>query len=273
MALQPVSSGKNTVQSLVKGLKVLEAFSQQRSQMTLAEIARATEMDNATVFRLLNTLEQEGYVIKDSGNRQFRLSFKVMNLGFVALGHDDLRSQSRPILRSLVGKINEAASIGVLDGAEVVYIERVQAGIARLGIDIRIGSRVPVYSSAIGQALIAWMPEEEQVRVLESSARPALTDTTLIRLDDLLERLKQIRKAGFAISNQETVSGVYVIACPILDVDQLPIAAISVAAPVFCRPLEAFVNGAVKPLQEAAYQIEQMFHASGSVASQKSGSM
>jgi IclR family transcriptional regulator, pca regulon regulatory protein len=99
--------------------------------------------------------------------------------------------------------------VGVLDGLDVIYVERVQAGLARLGVDIRIGSRVPAYSSAVGHSFLAWLPLPVQISILQSQPRKQLTETTPTALDFLLSRLVEVRRRGYAVSDQETVSGVY----------------------------------------------------------------
>jgi len=142
-ALDVSDNPKNVVQSLAKGFRVLQAFTAGESELALAEVARRAQMDNATAFRLLNTLVMLGYVERAPGARTFRLTLKVLDLGFNAIGRMELRDRVRPVLRSLVGEVNEAASVAVLDGADVVYVERVQAGLVRLGVDVRVGSRIP----------------------------------------------------------------------------------------------------------------------------------
>src|SRR5689334_20068416 len=109
-------SDKNTVHSLAKGFRVLQAFGGERSELTLAEVARAAGIDNATAFRFLNTLRQLGYVEKRDGTRLFHLTLKCLDLGFNAIARADLRTLARPLLRELVGPQIEAASIGVPDG-------------------------------------------------------------------------------------------------------------------------------------------------------------
>ncbi len=213
------ASEKNTVQSLAKGFRVLQAFTPERPELTLAEVARAAGTDNATAFRFLNTLVQLGYLEKVAGTRLFRLTLKCLDLGFNAIARADLRTLARPLLRDLVGAQIEAASIGVPDGPDVVYVERVQAGLARLGIEVRIGSRVPAYSTAIGQATLAWLDRDTQIRLLEARPREQRTPTTLTALDALLLRLDRVRAQGFALSDQENVSGVRVLAAPVLDAD------------------------------------------------------
>lgn len=259
---------KNTVQSLAKGFKVLQAFTAQEPELTMAEVARKAGLDNATAFRFLNTLVGLGYVDKVDKSRLFRLSLNVLDLGFHAIARSDLRTLARPVLRGLVGEVNEAASIGVLDGSSVVYVERVQAGLTQLGVDVRIGSRVAAYSSAVGQAILAWLPQDQQVKVLRGQPLVKLTETTLTDIDALLERLAQIRALGYAVSNQETVAGLYVMAAPVLDIDGLPVASLSVAAPAHRSTLRQFEENTIAGVVAAAGQLSKSLQATGGYAGQ-----
>lgn len=259
---------KNTVQSLAKGFKVLQAFTAQEPELTMAEVARKAGLDNATAFRFLNTLVGLGYVDKVDNSRLFRLSLNVLDLGFHAIARSDLRTLARPVLRGLVGEVNEAASIGVLDGSSVVYVERVQAGLTQLGVDVRIGSRVAAYSSAVGQAILAWLPQDQQVKVLRGQPLVKLTDTTLTDIDALVERLAQIRATGYAVSNQETVAGLYVMAAPVLDIDGLPVASLSVAAPAHRSTLRQFEENTIAGVVAAAGQLSKSLQATGGYAGQ-----
>src|SRR5438034_2865718 len=200
-------SDKNVVNSLAKGFRVLEAFTSEEPELVLAEIARRAGLDNATTFRLLNTLVMLGYVEKVEDTRKFRLTLRCLDLGFNAIGRSDLRTQARPVLRSLVGEVNEAASIGVLEGVEVVYIERMQAGMTRLGVDVRIGSRMPVHSTAMGHAIVGFLPRQEQERILAAAPRKKMTARTITDVRTLLQRLKQVRERGYAVADQENVPG------------------------------------------------------------------
>jgi IclR family pca regulon transcriptional regulator len=204
-----------------------------------------------------------GYVERVPQARLFRLTTKVLDLGFNAIAHSDLRTQARPVLRGLVGTINEAASVGVLDGFNVLYVERIQAGLARLGVDTRIGSKVPAYATAIGHAILASLPRAEQIAVLEAQPRPQLTATTQTKLDALLARLVQVKRRGYAVSNQETVSGLYVLAAPILDSDGVPLAGISIAAPAIQTTLKDFEAAGAQPIMQAARALSRVLEASG----------
>ncbi|WP_337877238.1 IclR family transcriptional regulator C-terminal domain-containing protein [Elioraea sp.] len=257
---------KNLVRSLAKGFAVLHAFTAERDELTLAEVARAAGIDNATAFRFLNTLVMLGYVARVPGTRRFRLTLRCLDLGFNAIARADLRMLARPILRGLVGALNEAASIGVLDGADVVYVERIQAGIARLGVDVRIGSRVPVYSSAIGRAILAFLPRETQLAVLEARPREKLTEATVTDRAALLAILARVRADGIALSDQETVPGLRVLACPLLDADGVPLGGISVAAPALRMSAEDYLRQAGPPLIAAARALSRGLEAAGGTA-------
>jgi IclR family pca regulon transcriptional regulator len=254
---------KNVVNSLAKGLRVMMVFTADEPELVLAEVARRAGMDNATAFRMLNTLVMLGFVEKVTGTRRFRLTLKCLDLGFNAIARSDLRTQARPILRGLVGETCEAASIGVLDAGEVVYVERIQAGLSRLGVDVRIGSRVPVHSTAIGQAILAFLPRETQVQILEAHPRARLTERTITDLDALLGRLVQVRLRGYALSDQENVPGLCVLSAPVLDADGFPVAAISVAAPAMVRATDQFEAMTRDPLMTAAATLSRALQVSG----------
>jgi IclR family pca regulon transcriptional regulator len=265
-------ASKNTVQSLTKGFRVLEAFTVQDTELTMAEVARKAGIDNATAFRFLNTLVEIGYVSRVPDGRKFRLALKVLDLGFNAIARSDLRERARPILRGLTGAINEAASVGVLDGGDVIYVERIQAGLARLGVDIRIGSRVPAYSSAVGHSILAWLPRPAQISILQSQPRKQLTETTPTDLDVLLARLVEVRRRGYAVSDQETVSGLYVLAAPVLDIDGVAFAGLSIAAPAFQTTLKDFENAGAQPVVQAAKDLSLALQTTGGFASHQSTS-
>ena len=256
---------KNVVQSLAKGFRVLEAFATEGRELTLAETARAAGIDNATAFRFLNTLVMLGYVERAEA-RRFRLTLKCLDLGFGAIARAELRDLARPLLRSLVGPEIEAASLAVVDRSEIVYVERVQAGLARLGVEVRIGSRAPIHSTAVGHAILARMPPDAQRAMLESSDRRQLTPNTLTGLEALLARLAEVRAAGYALSDQENVQGLRVLAAPVVDADGVPLAAISVAAPAFAMTLDHFRTIARAPVIAAARALSRAAQAAGSIA-------
>lgn len=256
---------RSVVNSLAKGLSILEAFTADRTEMTLSEMAATTELDPGTTFRMLNTLVMLGYVDRVSGSKRFRLTMKAADLGLNAIGHADLRELARPILRSLVGKVNEAASLGVLDGGDILYIERVRAGVARLGVDIRIGTTIPAYCSAIGHAMLAFLPQRDCERVLKAVPRPGTMPAVTVGRQMIEASVGEIRKTGYVLRDSYLGNGLRVLAVPVFDIDGYPIAALSVAAPAFRLPMDAFLKSALAPVKSAAGEIAKAIEAGGAV--------
>lgn len=261
-----MNADKSVVKSVAKAFSVLQAFSAANPELQLSEVARAAGVDNATAHRLLNTLVGLGYVEKVPDSRRFRLTLKCLDLGFNAIARSDLRSLARPVLRSLVGPSIEAASIGVLDGAEIVYIERIQAGFERLAVDIRVGNRVPAFSSAVGRAILSGLPVDTQRAILQARPTQRLTEHTVTDIDDILARVAVAAEKGYALSDQETVTGLRVVAAPITDMDGVPVAAISTAAPAFQRSLEDFEAEAAQLTRDAALRLSKAVRAAGGTA-------
>jgi IclR family pca regulon transcriptional regulator len=255
---------KNSVQSLAKGFRVLEAFSSGKEEMTLSEIAEAADLDAGTTFRMLNTLVGLGYVARVPDTRRFRLTLKILDLGFHALARQDLRALARPILRPLVGEISEAASLGVLDGGDVIYIERMRAGLTRLGVDIRIGTAIPAAMSVIGRAILAFLPKDALNRALAVPPRPGVLYAPVPSRVRLLPALEAIRKRGYALQESMISGGLRMLAAPVLDRDGLPVGAISVAALMISSSDAEMKARVVEPMLAGARAIARAIEASGS---------
>lgn len=256
---------RSTVQSLAKGFRVLEAFSADNEELTLSQIAAAADLDPGTTFRMLNTLVELGYVSRIPESRRFALTLKVLDLGFHAIARTDLRSIVRPILRGLVGETNEAASFAVLQGADVLYLERVRAGITRLGVDIRVGTTVPATQTAIGQSILAFLPEKEVDKVQQLTPltpfimKPHASE---VALPDLLGR---IRDDGYILTESLFTDGLRILAVPVLDIDGYPVGAISIAAPTVRCSAEELRERALSSALEAAVAIGKALEANGSI--------
>jgi len=259
-------AAKNLVLSLAKGFRILEVFDSTSPEMTLTQIAEKADLDPGTTHRLIKTLVKLGYLKQVPGVKRYHLGFKVLDLGFNALARMDLCDSARPILRSLVGQVNEAASIGVLEGADIVYIDRVQANLVRLGVSVRVGSRIPAYCTALGHAILAQLTLEKRMEILNMRDRVKLTPRTPVTIPDIEARLSLTRELGYALSDQESVNGLRVLAAPILDADGHPFAAISVAAPSIACSLEEFESMSAEPVKLAARGLGRLLSVSGAAA-------
>ena len=262
----PAADSKSTVLSLAKGLRVLESFTAREPEQTLSQIAAKAGLDPGTAFRVVKTFVALGYLRQIDGAKRYRLAMKVLDLGFHALSGMDLHESSRPILRSLVNEVSEAASLSVLEGAEVVYIERVQAGWTRLGVNVRVGSRIPAYCTAAGHAILAHLPPERRLEVLRMRERVKLTPRTFVTIAEIERRLARVRQRGYALSDQETIPGLRVMAAPVLDPDGHPYGAVSVAAPSMAGTVDDFVATSAGPLERAALELSRILRVSGAAS-------
>ncbi|MGI4797248.1 MAG: IclR family transcriptional regulator [Janthinobacterium lividum] len=246
-----VESSKSTVQSVGKAFAVLQSFRADTPEMTISEVASAAGLDRGTAFRLIHTMVDLGYLAAVPGTRRFWLTLKCLELGYSALAAGGLQRQSRPVLQGLVPDLADAASLGMLDGADVVYLERIQADLGRQAPDRRTGSRTGAYAAALGHAILAWQPPDQARQIMQSGERIPLSGATLTDLDQLCARLNEVRGRGYAISDGENAFGLRTVAAPIFWPDGTVRAAVSLTVQTARQELDAFVAAAVPPLLQA----------------------
>jgi IclR family pca regulon transcriptional regulator len=262
----PADNPKNVVNSVAKAFAVLQAFTPGQPALTISEVAAASDLDRGTAFRLIHTLLALGYVA-EVPVRKFRLTLKCLELGFAALSSQDLWAHAQPLLQECVPGAADAASLGMLEGADVVYLARVDLGLARHNIDRRPGKRVRAYGAALGHALLAWLPEARQVEILESAERLKLSERTLTDLDALLARLREVKARGYAVSDGENAYGLRTVAVPVFDADGLPLAGVSLTVDAQRMPLERFVETATPRAQAIAQTLSRaVLHSGGGIA-------
>jgi len=216
------------VSGFARGLKVIEAFGEARPKLTIAEAAKLTELDRATVRRCLLTLAELGYA--DYDGKFFALTPKVLRLGHAYLSATPLPLLIQPYLDQLSEKSGQSASASVLDGTDVVYIARA-AQKRVMSINLSPGSRLPAYCASMGRVLLAALPEAEARNILDRSELRANTPLTKTDPDVLMEELRRVRIAGFAVIDQELELGLCSIAVPVENERSRIVAAINIGAP------------------------------------------
>ncbi|MFK4508209.1 IclR family transcriptional regulator [Bradyrhizobium daqingense] len=256
-------SPKNYVASVGKAFAVLRSFSSEDFELTLSEIAARADLDRGTAFRLIQTLVELGYLQAVPQSRRFRLGVACLDLGYTVLSHGSLRTLVEPLLRELVPGVGDAASLGILDGGDVVYLARVGAGLDRHKMDRRPGTRIPAYSAALGHVMLAHLRREEQISRLESRPRVKLSERTLTGLDALLARLDQVKKKGHAVSDGENAYGLRTLATPIFDAQGLVVGGLSVTIDAVRMDMPAFRDAALPRLIQVTQQVQDIAIKSG----------
>ena len=251
----PMENEKNKVRSAAKVLGVLSVFQADEPELSLPEIAARAGIDRGTAFRIVHTLASLGFLRATSDNKRFRLTLKCLQIGYNALMGADLREHANPILRELVPSIADAASYGVLDRDDVVYIVRVEGSLSLSGLDRRPGSRTKAYAAALGHAILAHLPREEQIERLNASHRSKFSERTLVGLEELLDRLELVRAQGYAVSDGENAFGLRTVAAPILDGNGLPVGGVSLTITSERMGMDSFVERARPAVLKAASEL------------------
>ncbi|WP_247990970.1 IclR family transcriptional regulator C-terminal domain-containing protein [Bradyrhizobium sp. 186] len=254
---------KNYVASVGKAFAVLKSFSSEAFELTLSEVAARTDLDRGTAFRLIQTLIELGYLQAVPQSRRFRLGVACLDLGYTVLSHGSLRPIVEPLLRELVPAVGDAASLGVLDGGDVVYLARIGAGLDRHKMDRRPGTRIPAYSAALGHAMLAHLARDEQIQRLDARPRVKLSERTLTGLDALLDRLDLVKRKGHAVSDGENAYGLRTLATPIFDAQGIVIAGLSVTVDAMRMDMSAFRDQALPRLMRITSLVQDLAIKSG----------
>jgi len=192
---------------------VLALFSKESPRLTMSDVVERTGFNKSTAFRILSTLEQAGYLQRDEETRHYTPSFKVLTLGFTAINTFDVRQFARPYLEKLAQELDLTASLGVLDGVSVVYMDRIRNR-EIVGILLGLGDRIPAHCSSMGKVMLAHLPLDELERRLAAMEFAPCTPRTVVDVDTLRQTLVQIREVGYATNDEELVSGLRAVAAP-----------------------------------------------------------
>ena len=208
------SKKRNYIYSLEKGLSMLGLFSQLGPQLSLSELAQATNMGLGNATRYVQTLLELGYLNRDPLTKKYRLAPKILSLGFSLLKDMDVRARVTPHLAEITREFGVGTQCAILDETEIVYVERFRAR-TLVAMDLTIGSRIPAYCTALGRAILAYLDEGSLQRIVARTDFVRLTPYTVSSEEDLFKELERTRRRGYAVNMQELVLGQSGLAAPI----------------------------------------------------------
>ncbi len=217
------------ITALQRGLRLLQLFSESPHGLTAKQVAGRSRLPVSTVHRFLANLEGSGF-LNCSGDGIYHLGIACFAIGQVALSQLDIRRVSQPYLRELNRQTRETIHLTVRHGISAVYVEKLDSP-EQLRIHSRIGASVPLYCTAVGKVMLAYMPDDEREMVLPQLSLQCLTPNTVSNLQELDAELYRVRKNGYACDLEEHELHIRCVAAPIWDNVGSVNASLSITAP------------------------------------------
>jgi IclR family pca regulon transcriptional regulator len=247
-----------TSQSLERGLAILSTFSALRPLLGVSELAREVGLSRSSAHRYIATLAKLGYLEQDRLSRRYRLGPRVLDLGFSALNSMELRQLAAAHLQELSDTTGHTVNMAVLDGIDVVYIDRCRSasqGQREIDLDLHVGSRLPAYCTSMGKVLLAGLPPGELEVRLEEIELARRGPNTITARATLHEELRLVAERGLAVNNEELAYGLRSIAVPVRGREGAVIAAINLAVHRSLVSMEGLVMRLAPELQATAREI------------------
>ncbi|HVC88202.1 MAG TPA: IclR family transcriptional regulator [Gaiellaceae bacterium] len=253
-----VEGSTGTSQSLERGLAILSSFDSNRPLIGVSELSRGLDLSRSTAHRYVATLAKLGYLQQDLASKRYRLGPKVLDLGFSAMNSMDLLELSAPHLRALSDETQHTVNLAILDGTDVVYVERCRTtrpGQREIDLNLHVGARLPAYCTAMGKAILAFLPEprlEQLIEQIEFTQRGpnTLTDATAFRAE-----LRKIRATGIAVNDEELAYGLRSIAAPIHSHSREALAAVNLAMHRTMGTMDELIERFGPAVAQAAHDI------------------
>jgi IclR family transcriptional regulator, pca regulon regulatory protein len=228
----PILRGPRYSQSLERGLAILGCFTSEHPVLGIADIAEELGMSRSTTHRYVTTLLALGY-LEQGRSRKYRLGLRVTDLGMSALNSTGLRENVHPFLEELRERTGYTIGLAVLDGAEVLYVDRARSwrrAERETDLGLYPGSRMPAYCTAMGKILLAYLPDDVQRDLIAQMKLERNSPSTITSKQALRAELEQIREDGYAVNEQELRPGLQAIAVPVRDESREVVAAVGIAA-------------------------------------------
>lgn len=240
------------IEVLGKSLDTLDVFIKAgKPQLSLQEISILTGLNKNTVFRVLYTLAEHGYIVKR--NRDYELGPKLHDLSHAKLRRHDLLAVTGPFMDALRERFRETVNLGVLDGGQIRYVD-VRESPERFRLAERVGGADHLHCTSLGKCHMAWMPIEEVKALLKEQGMPRQTPATIVTYAAMKKELEQIRRQGYAVDREESMAGAFCVGAPVLDANCSPVAALSISGPT-TRFNEAALPEVTATLLEAVAEI------------------
>lgn len=221
-------SGRYTVTAVDRAFDILECLARNSQGMSLAELSQETDIPKSTLFRIMSTLDECDCVVQNEKQKTYRLGLKLWELGSAFLDQSDLQEDASAYMKQLADACEESVFLSVLDDTEVVYVRRMESPKSAVVVR-KLGQRAPVYCTATGLAMLAFLPEDGIDRILGSLTLEAFNPNTTTDESALRDKLETVRQNGVAVVDGEYNPALLCVAAPILNAEGRPVAAFTAA--------------------------------------------
>jgi DNA-binding IclR family transcriptional regulator len=229
MAVQSISGVKTTSAPAVeRALDILELLSSSKAGLTLSDLSNSLDVHKSSVHYLLDTLQRRGYVHRNEVTKRLLLGLKILTLSDAALAGVELRRHAAVHLRRLMEKSGLTVHLAVLEGDEAVLVDKLEPP-EGAHVATWVGKRMDLHCSAVGKAIMAYLPEEQFYRLARDRGFTRYNENTKVTRRRIVEEIGEIRKCGYAVEDEEGEIGFRCVGCPIFDREGRITAAVSVA--------------------------------------------
>jgi len=250
-----VMEKKYTVSTIQKGINILNLF-KTHSKLSFTDIQKVLNYNKSTLFRILYTLEKNQYLLKDKNGR-YELGLNIFILGNQISRIGKLKKVSEVYLKELAEVTNITSHIGIIEGLQVLIIDKYDPPNSSIKMVSRVGRPVPAHCTGLGKALLAYSPRKMVKKIIKKYGLKRFTSNTITRADDFFAELEKIRERGYAIDNFEHEKQIHCIALPILNEFNELEAAISITGLVMDFRNEKVVSKNIRLLQKTRDKIRE----------------
>ncbi|MFF2525373.1 IclR family transcriptional regulator domain-containing protein [Streptomyces liangshanensis] len=254
----PEPERRDHLQTLERGLMTLLAFADREPWLTLGDLSAATGLTKPTVRRVMMTLESMGFARSDTN--RYALTPRVLRLGYAYLSSIDLPRLAQPVMESLTDRLRFSASLGALDGTDVVYVNRVQPHQATV-VNLAIGTRMPAHATSMGHVLLAGLSPDALAHYLADAHLAPMTHQTVTSAEELTDRLNAVRAQGWAAVDQHVEVGRRAAAAPVTDASGRVVAALALSSGTSGESFETFAGRVVPEVLSSAAEISRLLGA------------
>jgi DNA-binding IclR family transcriptional regulator len=229
--MQRSAKDRERLNVLGKALAVLDAVTEHPHGIGLPDLAARLGLPRQTVHRLLGQLQTSGLLLRDPARERFLIGPRLTRLSLAALASNNRWAPVRSVMQELVDELGETCNIGVLDGLDYVYVERIECAWP-LRIHLEVGNRAPAHGLSGGKVMLAHLDPKACARLLRSRKLVARTPNTITRVADLEAELEKVRAQDFGLNDQENFEGIVAVAVPIRDAQERVVAALTMHGPL-----------------------------------------